>query len=776
MSNSNIVVFTPKSELDHEKNLQDFIEFSGKLPLLNDKYVPDSNYWAGLGNFTVFGISSKDRKPENVLDTSLLPFAKAYITYENGSVAGRNTKFQALRAVNASCVETHGFVDVTKLTQGDLDKAADSARKSLSEGAAYQAGRGIANLLKFLIKKKMHSPMIWKSPIRKPADDPVGDEADVIRQARMPDEDALMALASIASKDSAQLSQRDIAVTSTMTFLFSAPSRGSEPFYLRSDCLHSEKLSANKALDMGLPREDIELLLSAKKAKEVDTLIDANGAIVESDKKSERFDWDEKITLVGVKWYSGKGYGHECKWLPTVMIPSVKISVERLNNLSADARDFAKKLEESPDFPRHKLCPDVPEDQLLTVDEVSLAFGMDYRNAKKKSNRNAFLKARGVTNLEDFSLSLKDINVLVRDRLPKGFPFIPFTKGSGVEVKWSNSLYAGFKHALSTERAPILTELEIITINTLNEDLAPTKKINKRTGEPVDVLSLFQRHGFGNLSLTSHQLRHLLDTMAAINGMDGDMRAKWAMRSDPAHNRYYDHTTPEEYCADFHEEQERQVALQEQNSFESSPIKVFVATPRTLQELNTKAGLTAHATDFGICFSSYISEPCGRYRDCINCNEHGCMKGDDAKCERLRKRAQVESKLLKMDEKAVNNGVPGAAQWFERRKLTTERYGELIAMMDDPSIPDGSLIKLASVEPVSLLDRAMDANGKKRLPKIENFQRIKAKAEVEVISVDELIGITSQPSVTDDPELDNFDHLDGFDDDLLDFLSGEDNG
>lgn len=268
--------------------------------------------------------------------------------------------------------------------------------------------------------------------------------------------------------------------------------------------------------------------------------------------------------------------------------------------------------------------------------------------------------------------------------------------------------------------------------------------------------------------MTSHQVRHMLDTMASVNGMDGEQRANWAMRSDPRHNRYYDHTTPEEYGADFIEDREKELAsqgLMNNPTTGTTQIQVQVATPRTLQELNTKAALTAHTNEFGMCVTSYMAEPCTKYRDCINCDQQVCEKGDDGKCERIRKRLKDEKRLLKMDKKAVDDGVQGAVQFYERRKITTERCEQLLTMMEDPSIEEGSLIRLLNVEDVTQLDRAMDANGKKRLPKIENFQRIKAAQQV---TVDEMIGIENTPELAIDDELfealDDIDCMDFFED------------
>jgi hypothetical protein len=92
---------------------------------------------------------------------------------------------------------------------------------------------------------------------------------------------------------------------------------------------------------------------------------------------------------------------------------------------------------------------------------------------------------------------------------------------------------------------------------------------------------------------------------------------------------------------------------------------------------------------------------------------------------------------------------------------------QLLAMMEDPNIKDGSLIRLLNIEDVSQLDRAMDANGKKRLPKVENFQRIKANQKV-LVTVDEMIGIESHPESDTDDEL--FEALGEMD--CMDFFEG----
>ncbi|MFA0160017.1 integrase [Vibrio splendidus] len=769
-----VLIFKPKHELEHTKNQADFIEFGRQIAPLNDAYDYDKNYWHKVGHFTIFGANSQQRNSDELLDESLIPFAKAYVTYGGGTKSGIDNKFKALRAINEGWQRLHKGTsfETTRLTAKVFDDAQRAAKKSLSAESAYQAGSGLNNLLKFLIEYKLLKPFQWKSGLKKPPDNPTGDDADRKRQNKMPHESALLALALVNAQKTEELSPRDIFTTSTMTLLLAAPNRGSEPLYLLSDPIHTDELKVWEVLKMdGITKDDVKEILKYQKENDIvleDTesaVFNESGNIIEDFQETddEELDLAATIQVKGMKWYSGKDFGHAHKWIPTCMYGVVDTVVERLRELSKPARAFAKMLEATSDFPRHELCPDVPEDQLLTMDEAAMALGLDLRiyvdlsgqkNSKKwQTARNQRLKRNGVER-KDYQVTLRDLNSILRNKLPKGFPYIPFPNGNGqVKVKWSEALYAGFVDGFDTIKSNISTELHIPTINTLNEDLAPTRKKNKKTGELLTgSFSVFERWGYGDLSITSHQIRHMLDTMAAVNGMDGEQRANWAMRSDPRHNRYYDHTTPEEYGADFIEDREKELAsrgLMDNPATGTTQIQVQVATPRTLQELNTKAALTAHTNEFGMCVTSYMAESCTKYRDCINCDEQVCEKGDDDKCERIRKRLKDEKKLLKKDKKAVDDGVQGAVQFYERRKLTTERCGQLLTMMEDPSIEDGSLISLLNVEDVTQLDRAMDANGKKRLPKIENFQRIKA-TQAQKVTVDKLIGVESSSEPIDD--------------------------
>ncbi|WP_024606474.1 MULTISPECIES: hypothetical protein [unclassified Pseudoalteromonas] len=761
MADNNVLLFIPRHELEFETNVDDFIRLVEAAPNPNDKIDYNSYYWPKIGNFTRMGVNSRVKDKETWLDDSIIKFAKAYIKYQAiKSGTSMYAHFYALRAIEAVFQKRGEKVDIARLLPRDFDYAAQEAKRNMAEGAAYQAGMKLNALRAFLIEHQMMKPFEWKNPFNKPKGkkDQTGEVGQAYRESKMPDENSIMAMATIFAKKETDLSARDIFTTSTFSLMMSAPERGSEPLYLKADCL------------------DIRQIKKSSNDYKVNP-----EAIIEQDDATELlFDEDDVSTedsqlnkeQIGIRWFSGKGYGHENKWIPDVMNPVVKTAIKRLQKQSEKARAFAKMLEESDEFPRHPLCPKVDEDKPLTKNQAVAALGLDtskFTDKQTATSGNQILRRKGIERV-DFAVTLRDLNKIVRQNLPDEWPYVPFKKGKGkVRLKWSEALYAGFSNQFDKRRSTIFTELWMPDITTLNEDLKPTLKKNRSTGEiAVGNLSIFGRHGLKNLELRSHQPRHLLDTMASVNGMSDTLRSKWAGRADPKHNRYYDHTDEQEYNRDWLEEEiaGNLAAIDDvKNLFK---VQIAKGNSRSLQEHNTLTSLAIHITEFGECKQSYIDQPCMKHRDCVNCNEQICVKGNKENLTRLEDKYKKEKLLLKGDKKAVDEGVRGAEQWYQRRLRTVVRCEELIKWLKREDVKDGDRIKLADLDDISHLDRALEANGKKRIPKIENYKRKKlahrGEVAVELISVKQLLANNNllDPQGDDDDSIFNGFILDDF--------------
>ncbi|VAX43072.1 Uncharacterised protein [Acinetobacter calcoaceticus] len=686
----NLIYFPSVKIQSPYSEIKRFIDFVKQLSELNEDIKFYENYWKGEVNFVKTGISSKDRSPENLLHNSILEFAKAYVKYQR---INRKLKTQdtilAIRAIEQICLYRYGEVDLTKLIIADFDLAAENTKENYKASSAYHVGRHLKILLDFLRQLKIVDLPEWKNPIKKSADKSIvlDKKSEEYRASKLPDENAIFALADIFSRKDSELSDRDIFVTSAVSLLLAAPERASELFFLKYNCIHEEEVQTFSKSNLGL-------------------LTDSSNI--------------EKV--LGIRWYAQKNYGYDIKYIPSVMIPTVKRAIQRLIKMSEKPRRLAYLIETSDKFPRHELCPDIADDKLLSCAEVLRAMGFDESlyssTVQARDAALSFLCSRKIPS-EDYVVSLEDLNIILRNRLPKGFPYVPFKTGNGVQVKWSEALFCGFVNQFHSNKLTILSELWMPKVGTLGEDLSPTRKKLRGKDKLSNVRSIFQRWGHGNYSMTTHQFRHLLNTIANTNGMDNLLLAKWSGRADMKQNRVYDHTTVENRNYGLIQMQKNEVGTVKTDS----TFTFQISTPRTLQELNTKTTLSMHTTEFGLCTHSYIDEPCLKYRNCLNCTEHVCIKGDAEKKKRLQDRLKKEKILWVKDKEAVSKNVTGATVWLEMRELTIKRCEKMIALLDDPSIPYGTPLSLPPSEDVTHLDLAYQKAGRKRIPVIENTQR-----------------------------------------------------
>jgi len=692
----NLIYFPSEKIQSPYSEIKRFIDFVKQLSELNEDIRFHENYWKGEVNFVKTGISSKDRSPENLLHHSILEFAKAYVKYQRiKSKLKTQDTILSIRAIEQICLDRYGEVDLTKLVIADFDLAAENAKENYKASSAYHVGRHLKILLDFLRQLKILALPDWKSPIKKPSEKSIvlDAESEEHRASKLPDEDAIFALADIFSRKDSELSDRDIFVTSAVGLLLAAPERASELFFLKQNCIHQEEAQTLSKSSLGLT-----------------------------------VDGSNSETVFGIRWYAQKNFGYDIKYIPGVMIPTVQLAIKRLKKISEKARLFASLLENSDKFPRHELCPEVSDEQLLTKKQVLQALGFDESNysdtTTARTSGNQFLAVRGLERKNNI-YSLNDLNELIRSRLPEGFPYVPFSTGNGVRIKWSEALFCCFANQFHRDKQTIYSELWMPHIDTLNEDLSPTKKKLKRKDELSNVQSIFQRWGYGDYSMSTHQFRHLLNTIANTNGMDSMLLAKWSGRADMKQNRVYDHTSVEDRNFSLIEMQKNEVGTVNTDS----TFTFQIATPRTLQELNTKTTLSMHTTEFGLCTHSYIDEPCLKYRNCLNCTEHVCIKGDEEKKKRLQDRLRKEKILWAKDEEAVSKNITGAKVWLEMRELTIKRCEQMIALLDDPNILDGTPLSLPPSEHVTHLDLAYQKAGRKRIPVIENTQRKKLEEQ-----------------------------------------------
>lgn len=645
-----IIQFVPKSKLTAHQNIVEFIRLCKEELTVFETTIEmfnwEDNSWKGEVNFTKVGVHSKKWNETDLLDSSIIEFSKAYFRYQQGMNKTKNkNEIKALRCIEVAMLAESSKCEMHLVSPSILDKAAHIARENYSKLAAYQTGGQLVKLIKFLNDHSLIAdPFTWKNTNKKPAEDTlqIGLEAAKKRAKKLPDEEALLTAAEIFNLYP-NLPERSILVTSVVAILISVPARISEVLSLPVDCLH--------------------------------------------------YDVDKKGNpAVGIRWYSQKGYGHEIKWVPSGMVAIVEEAIERVKKLSEPARNLATWYESKPDlFPRHADCPNVKEDELLTLNQVALSMGLGVGNTlnQQRSSARQYVKRYNLE-AQDYKISLRMLNKHLHSRLPDGFPMFNVEAG----VKWSNALFSLREEELSKQlsTSPVLLLRPDATV--INNGLGP-RKIEFHQ-------SIFSLHGYNpDLKIKSHQPRHKLNTDARLGGMTDTIIAKWSGRADEKQNRHYNHVSPEQMIE----------LVKSVNSDLTVVGDYSVNLPLTYEEYQLMAeGKTAHVTEGGFCVHDYISSPCQKYMDCVNCSEHVCLKGDGQKLINLRLQLERETALLNKAKLDIENQFYGADTWYLTKLRTVERLKELISILEDTSIEDGAVVRLHVPSEHSPLNRAIESS------------------------------------------------------------------
>lgn len=197
--------------------------------------------------------------------------------------------------------------------------------------------------------------------------------------------------------------------------------------------------------------------------------------------------------------------------------------------------------------------------------------------------------------------------------------------------------------------------------------------------------SIFSRYGFAkNFTLTPHQPRHYLNTLAQELNLSDVIIAHWSGRVSVNENATYDHTTEEQKHA-------RIVELYQGDE----NINVH---PITAAEYEKKTGRMAIQMSTGICIQPLHQSPCTYLSDvgehCIGCHQSCHIKGDEKALVLMKDDLIVQRLRLKEAPLSLNlktNVI--SKRWFELHTKKVEVYSELIKLMEDNEIADGSIIR-----------------------------------------------------------------------------------
>lgn len=656
---ADIIHFTPRADLDAQANLNAFVAVCReKLTVFGADLPFDENAWTVTKYINLKAKRSElrivfsswetanDKVPKPMVEP-FLSFAKSYIRYQHAmrptKVVGQ--RVAALRALEAALLERGAAPNPATVSHEVLHRAAQLINAQFTDGVAYRVAGQLEMISDLLVDNRLVPILIkWHNPIARPREDRgrVGKEFEEQRQQKLPSPAALSALAQAFRMGT---EPRDVLVTSVAAILCSAPDRINEVLLLQADCEVTQRA------------------------------------------KTEQVEY-------GLRWRPAKGADPMVKWIVRSMADVVREAVSRIRKISEPARQVARWYEANPHLiylpPSLEYLRNRPRLTMVELAEVLYAEGGSASSARAwcKANEISVEGERGSQ-----TASFKAVEGAVLAMLPSGFP----VADSDLGLKYGEMLCVVRKNALHGDRATYRCAIEQVVQGQIYECLGGSP--DKERWSIFGRLGLCEEDG-GTVRITSHQFRHYLNTLAQLGGLSQLDVAKWSGRRDVSQNSAYDHESGRDVA-----EYVRKISSEEYKPV--GPLaRLRTATLIPRDEFARLKVPTAHTTEFGYCIHDFTMTPCQIHRDCMNCDEQVCIKGDRVREANLRRQREETRDLLEGAREGQSEGYAGADRWVEHQTLTLKRMDQLCDILDDPRVPVGALIQPSGVVPASRIEQA----------------------------------------------------------------------
>ncbi len=646
-TNLKLVSFNPTPELSPATNLEQFVAYCrDELTLWadNQNFYWDASTWPDSCRksrirFTNHANTklhpSVKPSPDQLIHPALMGVLKAYLRYRHSIKPHRNMtrELQAFRALEQALVEDMLTPDITQLHKRHFQRATQLLINYSNRQYAVQSLLQILILLseKLIVTAEV---FLWQNPY-------VGSQSyeklkgghalAAVKLRKVANQDAFLSIADIFSKPLSQLDDSDIMVTSITALLLSAPMRIGETLHLRTYCLRSDH--------------------------------DKSGTL-------QRY----------LAYYVPKTRSYTRKPVPATMGEVAQEAVDRLLDITEEGRRLALYMESKPTtFYRHANCPAVPNDQLLTPDQVTQALGFTHSSAC-----GSFLKrCTGNFTLKGFTLDLLWQIILTQHQ--KHNPYFPYQEkpfGDQTPLKMSESLMCFRRLQLGTRSSTSPVLLAPFTSNhyrnRINGAVEGASK-NQR------FMCFFTKHGIEPMRLNSHSLRHFVNRLAKQGGMSIEAITEWSSRASIQQTRTYLHESPEQH-------------RDRADTIHGTKQEHQTLAPVTEEEAEKYGMGPYHRSRYGICRRNWRVGPCIKFADCTNCSELLACKGDKIALEAIKDDLRHMLSTREAAERAISSGERSGGLWLAKAEPQIARLVELVKIMENPDIPDGSPIQVKGTD------------------------------------------------------------------------------
>ncbi len=116
--------------------------------------------------------------------------------------------------------------------------------------------------------------------------------------------------------------------------------------------------------------------------------------------------------------------------------------------------------------------------------------------------------------------------------------------------------------------------------------------------------------------------------------------------------------------------------------------------PITSEEAEIYGQGPIHRSRYGLCLRSWRVGPCNKFADCLNCSEVLICKGDRIATDVITAERKQLATTYQAAQEAIMRGERSATRWVKVNELQIKKMDELLAILNNPKIEDGSPITI----------------------------------------------------------------------------------
>lgn len=650
---NNIVVFKARSELSAEKSLDEYIKFAKEHSLVKNW---SENSWdltdicgrsQKLKKVTRATFSSR-RKGEYI-SPAFMDGAKAifseFIRRKRPKEVGKH--LQCLRLIEQALINLDKPVKLSEVDAIVMDEAGNLLNEYKDK---WSRGKVLEVLVKEYINPAMltpipiqwSSPFPYKAPLRR---DRLGKQKFDQPNTKLPDIASIIALAEVANESSRVNDQIVCAFVKLAMF---APSRISEILTLPVDCI------THAQAEQGL--------------------------------------------LMGIAWRPVKGGQTLTKFAVTETAAEMATSsIEFLIRAGKTARKAAAWYLKNPNKIYLPQNMEHLREMPVTWYEISKLLGREkhiHINAGSCVYKYGLVKSGTTSDKSRWPSHSKKaswVNTYTFDSVEKYvLKRIPTLKIDNSGLTLDRALFCLPANILRPGAISLLNVPDIISISQIDHQLGnnpnPQNNVYARNNKTASDGTPWK--------ITSHQFRHLLNTLAQSKYLSQSLIAFWSGRKSVKQNDWYNHLEQDAFIEAYTRLAEQTPELNVIGPLNEKAKAISAENLLTYREALSEEIKTVHITRYGICRHDWSLTPCPKDKDCINCGENLFMKGENKHLEEAKSQVLLLEKAVTAAHSAITDGRNGAKRWLDNNKPKLDRWKMALEMLSDPNIPDRTIITL----------------------------------------------------------------------------------